>query len=212
MAREGSDARPVRRSDTGGDEVAPGEIATGETVAVFGGSFDPPHVVHTLVAAYVLSAHRVDRLLIIPAFRHPFAKRLAPYEQRVRMCELAMADIRRVEVSRLEQEIGGESLTVRTLQELKRRRSTANLRLVMGSDLLEETPRWHDFEQIERLAPPIVVARGGHAADGAAGPAFPEMSSTEIRRRLYEGMDTRGWLADAVSEHIARHELYREAP
>ena len=61
-----------------------------ETIAIFGGSFNPPHVAHVLAAAYVLSTAEIDRLLVVPTFRHPFAKALASYEDRVAMCSLAM--------------------------------------------------------------------------------------------------------------------------
>src|SRR5579872_1448859 len=56
------------------------------TVAVFGGSFNPPHVAHVLACALLLSVQQVDRVLVVPTFRHPFAKSLAAFEERLRMC------------------------------------------------------------------------------------------------------------------------------
>ncbi|HMI93798.1 MAG TPA: nicotinate (nicotinamide) nucleotide adenylyltransferase [Polyangiales bacterium] len=179
-----------------------------EVIAVYGGSFDPPHVAHTLVCAYVLSVHRVDRVLVVPAAQHPFDKPLAPFAQRIRMCELALRDLRRVELSSLEHELGGTSLTLRTLEALRGQRPDATLRLVIGSDLLAETPSWHRFERVVELAPLLVVPRAGYPVAGAA-PALPEVSSTEIRRRLRADLDTTGLLDPEVAAYAREQRLYR---
>ena len=63
-------------------------------VAIFGGSFNPPHVAHALAVVYALSVAPIDEVLVVPVFRHPFSKELAPFEDRVRMCELAAERIR----------------------------------------------------------------------------------------------------------------------
>ena len=200
------------------DRGAGGEPGVGETLAVFGGSFDPPHLGHALAALYVLSAYPVHRMLVIPAFRHPFAKPLASFEHRATMCELAMADVKRVEISRIEQQLGGDSLTLRTLQELGRRMPHNRLRLVIGSDLLREIPNWHSFERIAEIAPPIVLSRGGHPAPEAVGTApeavgavLPALSSSQVRQRINAGLSTEGWLCTAVARYIARHGLYRQS-
>jgi len=180
----------------------------GEVIAVYGGSFDPPHVAHTLVCAYVLAVQRVDRVLVVPAAQHPFDKPLAPFAQRMHMCELALRDLRRVELSSLEHELGGTSLTLRTLEALRARRPSATLRLVIGSDLLAETPSWHRFDRVVELAPLLVVPRAGYPVAGGE-PALPEVSSTEIRRRLRAGLDTTGLLDPEVAAYAAAHDLYR---
>jgi nicotinate-nucleotide adenylyltransferase len=178
-------------------------------VAVFGGSFNPPHLAHTLAAVYVLSAYRLERLLVVPTFHHPFAKSVESYEHRVRMCELAMADVKRAEVSRIEEDLGGESLTLKTLEELYRRFPQSRFRLVIGSDILAETPGWFRFDRIQEIAPPIILSRGGHASDAASGPSFPKISSSEIRRLLRERLSTQGLLSESVARYIEQHGLYR---
>ena len=75
-------------------------------VAVYGGSFNPPHLGHSLVAAYVLSAFDIERLLVIPTAAHPFDKQLAPFSDRMNMCKLAMRHLHRIEVSDIEAELG----------------------------------------------------------------------------------------------------------
>jgi nicotinate-nucleotide adenylyltransferase len=177
------------------------------TLAIYGGSFDPPHVAHTLVCAYVLAAYRIDRVLLVPTAQHPFDKQLAPFEHRVRMCELAMRDLRRVEICRIEEQLATPSLTLRTLEALQQRHPQARLRLVIGSDLLAETAAWHKFDQVAALAPPIVVQRAGHAGP-AAGPALPDISSTEVRRRLRAGESTEGLVDPQVADYARTHGLY----
>lgn len=176
------------------------------TLAVFGGSFDPPHLAHTLAVAFTLAAHPVDRVLVVPAFRHAFDKPLCPFEHRVKMCEIAMRDLARVEVSRIEAELGGTSRTLHTLEALQARYPDAALRLVLGSDLLAETAAWHAYDHITELAPPIVLGRPGSAPPDA--PVLPDLSSTEARRRLREGLPTEGLLDPLVAAYARTHALY----
>jgi nicotinate-nucleotide adenylyltransferase len=186
-------------------------VSESETIAVYGGSFNPPHVAHTLVVAYVLATQAVDRVLVVPTGDHPFGKPLAPFADRVRMCELAMQDLKRVEVSEIERELPTPSLTLRTLEALAMRYPDAHLRLVIGSDLLAETHGWHNFARIEALAPPIIVQRQGHQQPDAAAPALPAVSSTEVRRRLRCGESVTGLLAPAVAHYVATHALYQSS-
>jgi len=175
--------------------------------AVFGGSFDPPHLAHLLVAAYVLGAQPIERLLVTPTAAHPFGKRLASFEHRLRMCELAFAPLRQVELCAIEGQLPEPNLTLHTLQALAEQHRGVQLRFVLGSDLRAETAGWHDFTSICALAPPLWVARQGHP--GAAGePALPDISSSEIRRRLAAAEPTAGLLAHAVAEYIRAHGLY----
>lgn len=153
-------------------------------VAVFGGSFNPPHVAHVLACALVLSTEDVDRVLVVPTYRHPFAKSLAPFDDRVRMCELAMGWMPRVVVSCIEQDIGGESRTLRTLERLAADHADWRMRLVVGADVLAEAPRWYGFDAIAKIAPPIVLGRVG--VQGPA-PMLPEVSSTQVRDAMARG-------------------------
>ncbi len=173
--------------------------------AIFGGSFDPPHIGHVLAATWVRSATEVDRVIVVPTLEHPFGKRMAPYPHRRRMAELAFAPLSQVEVSDIEARLGGASYTVRTLEALKRAHPDVTLRLIIGSDLVEQVPSWREGPRIPALAPLLVVGRAGH---GAHQIAMPEVSSTEIRARLRAGEPVDGLVPRAVLEYLARTPLY----
>ena len=182
----------------------------GETVAIFGGSFNPPHVSHVLACALVRTSHDVDRVIVIPTFQHPFSKQLAPYEDRLAMCELALGWLPGVEVSRVEADLGGESRTLRTLQHLQSLHPTWKLRLVVGGDILLEAHKWHGWEEIKALAPPIVLGRAGVFAEGAPRALLPEISSSQIRDWIKNGEagELEQLLPTRVREFIREHHLY----
>jgi nicotinate-nucleotide adenylyltransferase len=172
-------------------------------VAVFGGSFNPPHVAHVLALSLVLATHEVDRILVIPTFEHPFAKPLAPYEERMRMCELAMGWLPKVAVSRIEEELGGQSKTLRTMEHLAKTQPTWKLRLIMGADLLAESPKWFGFDAIRAIAPPLVLGRAGVEMKNAPPPLLPAISSTDVRAKIAAGQ----WeeLAHLVPRDVLAH-------
>jgi len=186
-------------------------------VAIFGGSFNPPHVAHQLVALFVLETMPIDELWFVPTWRHPFAKHLARYEDRVAMCELAAAPLgARVRVSRIEEEVARApgfvaSRTFDTLQALAARHSGASFHLVIGADILGETDKWYRWDDVVALAPPIVVGRGGFPVPAGAivaGIEMPEVSSTEVRARLARGESALPLVPRSVLGYIAHRGLY----
>ena len=183
---------------------------SGRRLAVFGGSFNPPHVAHVLIATTVLATEPIDVLLVIPTFRHPFGKPLAPFEARLEMCRRAMADLSRVEISSLERDLGGDSYTVRTLEALAAREPDATLSLCIGVDILAERHLWHRADEVDRLARRIVIGRQGYDNPPEASPPLPAVSSTEIRERLATGQDVSRLVPRAVATYIAEQGLYRD--
>jgi nicotinate-nucleotide adenylyltransferase len=182
-------------------------------VAVFGGSFNPPHVAHVLAVTWVLSTQEVDRVLVVPAFQHPFSKSLAPFEERVAMCEAAMGWLPRVEISRVEEELGGESRTLRTLEHVAKAHPEYRMRLVIGADLLLESPKWFGFDAIAKLAPPLVLGRAGVTVPGGPAVVLPAVSSTEVRAKIAEGRwdELESLVPRSVLARIRAKGLYAEA-
>src|SRR5450432_2318149 len=112
-------------------------------IALYGGSFNPPHLAHQMAALYVLETAVVDEIWIIPAFRHAHGKTLAPFEDRLAMCELAALALGpRARVSDVERELGDESRTLRTVRRLQERFPAHAYSLVIGADLLPEVATW----------------------------------------------------------------------
>jgi nicotinate-nucleotide adenylyltransferase len=179
-------------------------------VAIYGGSFNPPHLAHQLAITCVLATARVDQLWMVPTFKHPFDKALAPFAHRARMCELAAAPFGegRVRVDRIEEELGGDSYTLRTVRALKERHPGHELALVIGADLVAERERWHGWPELRQLVPFIVVGRQGAPATG--GLELPAISSTLVRERLERGEPVDTLVAAPVIDYVAAHGLYRE--
>lgn len=178
-------------------------------IALFGGSFNPPHIAHSMVCLYVLETADIDKVLMVPTYQHAFDKELVDFEHRFAMCELvARLFGDRVEVSRVEEEMGGDSLTFNTISELQKRRPEASFRLVVGSDILDETHKWYRWDDIAEIAPPIVVGREGYRDGEIGGVLMPNFSSTEVRELLAGGQDAVPLLSRAVMDYIAERGLY----
>src|SRR4051812_30483853 len=106
-------------------------------VALFGGSFDPPHVGHVLAVSYALSVG-FDSVLVVPTFEHAFGKASSPFEHRVAMAQLAFAPLPAAVVSRIEETLPVPSRTLATIECLRARDPDEQLRLLIGADLLLE--------------------------------------------------------------------------
>jgi len=190
----------------------------GET-AVFGGSFDPPHLAHVMMAAIALSSHDVEKVLVVPCFHHRFGKHSAPYEHRVEMARRAFEIFGDgCTVSTVEEDLGGTSMTLHTLEELARRSPGATWRLLVGSDILSQKEQWHRFDEVERLAPLLVVGREGYPRPGSEAKRLmprhgwvelPDISSSEIRKLVSEGCAYAHLVPARVVEHIEEHGLYK---
>ena len=182
-------------------------------VAVFGGSFDPPHLGHILSVAWTISAGDVDEVWVIPTWKHAFGKEHgADFDARAAMCELAFAPFAGVSVSDVERRLGGVSRTLQTLEALATEHPDVELRLLIGADVLPTTDGWHRWDDIVRLAPPLVIGREGYPEPAECPVSIPNVSSTEVRVALEQSSDLSGLVPSAVVDYIHQRGLYREAP
>jgi nicotinate-nucleotide adenylyltransferase len=156
-------------------------------VALFGGSFDPPHVGHVLAAVYALSTGPFERVLVVPVLSHAFGKRLVAYEHRVAMTRLALEGIHGAEVSTIESHLGAPSRTLRTVQHLRSAHPEFRLRLLIGADVHLERHEWFGYDELEKLAPPFVLGRLGVENPDAPESVLPSVSSTTVRELLGKG-------------------------
>lgn len=176
-------------------------------VALFGGSFNPPHVAHQLVALYVLETQAVDELWLVPCFKHPFEKALEPFEDRLEMCRRAAQALGpRARVSDCEGRLGGESRTLRTVTALRAEHPGTEFSLIIGADLVGELDSWYGAEELKRLVRFIVVGRAGF--EGGEGPAMPAISSSEVRARLRQGQSVDALVPRSVLDYARERKLY----
>jgi nicotinate-nucleotide adenylyltransferase len=198
-------------------------------VGILGGSFDPPHTGHLLVAQDAHDALAVDRLLVIPAATQPLkGAGHATAHDRLAMARLAFADLPGIEVDPVEVDRGGISFMVDTVEHLRRRLPSAVLHLLVGEDVVPTLPRWRDADRLLAMVRLVILQRG---LEAGAGPAVPnrellpgvagavrlatrrvDVSSTEVRARVRDGRSIRGFVPDAVARYITDHALYQGEP
>jgi nicotinate-nucleotide adenylyltransferase len=179
-------------------------------VALLGGSFNPPHLGHLLAAHVVRALEPVDEVWFVPAAHHPFGKPLIDFSHRLAMCErMCRDDAGWLSASDIEASLGGHGYTVDTLRALHRRWPRRRWTLVVGSDIVSDLPRWHEVDEIRRLARILVLNRAGHPAPGAVGPPLAYVSSSEVRAALAAGRGGEGLVHREVLAYIERHRLYR---
>lgn len=179
-------------------------------IAIYGGSFDPPHLGHVLSVAWALSAGEVDSVWVVPTWKHAFDKdHGASFEERSVMCELAFRPFREVRILDIERRLGGVSRTLHTLEALQSEHSDAKFRLLVGADVLPSTQRWHRWDAIVQLAPPLVIGREGFPVPEGCPLSIPDISSTDIRDKLERGEDIGGIVPTAVEQHIRTSDLYQ---
>ena len=187
-------------------------------LGVLGGSFNPPHLGHLLIASDAFEALELDRLLIIPAYANPLKGASAPGASpadRLEMVRLAFAGDPRFEVSSMEMERGGLSFTVDTLETLAASYPGAELVLLVGIDSLATMEKWRQPERIRELARLTALLRGDEAKAAAERLGVEivttrriDVSSSEIRERLAAGRSIRGFVAESVEHYIAAAKPY----
>jgi len=192
-----------------------------QRLGVFGGTFDPPHRGHLSVAETARERLGLDRVLLVVA-NDPWKKSperaITPAADRLALVQALIrgADGRPrpgLEASDLEIRRGGPSYTVTTLRELAAEQPDAELFLIIGRDLVDDFPSWHESANIERLATIVVVDRPGYITDAKRGwkmlPVEPvDVSSTELRAQLRDGSDVSAYLTPEVVAEIRARQLY----
>ncbi len=193
-------------------------------IGIFGGSFDPPHVGHLLLAHDALDALHLDRLLVVPAGTQPLkGGSRASAQDRLAMVRACFDGMPGVEVDPVEIDRGGLSYMVDTVEHVARRWPSAELLLLLGADAAADLPAWRDPVRLLQLAQLVVAVRADGSASGAAEPwiEWPDIrppqrlasrrvdvSSSEIRSRIAAGRSIRGFVPEAVASHIAASGLY----
>ena len=195
-------------------------------VGILGGAFNPPHVGHLVCAQEALVQLRLDKVVFVPMGRAPHREieQDPGAEERVRMCEDAVAGDERFAVSRVEADRPGPSYTVDTLRELRDSAPDDDLFLILGGDQAAALPSWREPEKVLDLATVAAVDRTGWSREriavkiaslkGAERVVFFDMpridvSSTLVRHRAAAGKPVRYLVPGGVAEYLERKGLYR---
>jgi nicotinate-nucleotide adenylyltransferase len=181
--------------------------------AIFGGTFDPIHSAHLVVAREAADAFALDRVLLIPAANPPFKDAAAPYEDRYRMVELACAADPRFIPSRLEEGCG-KSYSILTIERVHAMDPSQAVFFVIGADAFADLCNWHRWQDVVAAVEFIVVTRPGHVYSAPPGArvhrletvALP-VSSSEIRQALARG-ESPPELPGKVLDYIRSRGLY----
>jgi nicotinate-nucleotide adenylyltransferase len=199
-----------------------------DQIGILGGTFNPPHLGHLVMAQEALDQLGLDRVVFMPVASPPHKEAgddPGP-GARLELCRLAVAADERMDVSSLEVDRGGASYTVDTLRELHDSQPEHELTFIVGGDMAQSLPTWREPEAILALARLAVAEREGVGRDDVLrrlepmrpgrGVVFFDMpridvSSSAIRRRVADGRPIRYLVPDAVAKAIADGSLYRQA-
>lgn len=193
-------------------------LPAGKRIGILGGTFNPPHVGHALLAHAMLATEPIDELWIIPVFEHPFGKGMVNFDSRVELCSRAFGKLGdNVKIIEIERVLPKPSYTVQTLSALHAVRPGILPTLIIGSDIVPELPRWNSPEKLPTLSNVLVVPRQGApllkkpndlALKIYRGFRLPKVSSTAIKSALKSGESVEGLLDLEVLNYIEAQGLY----
>jgi len=199
-------------------------------IGILGGTFNPLHMGHLIMAEEVCKHHHLSKVIFIPAYipPHKYVDDLTDARHRFQMVKEAINENDKFEVSDLEIKREGKSYTIDTVQEiLKHYGEECEVFLIMGADSLNELELWKDIKKLSQLCHFVIVNRSGFSTD--ASPRLAELigddvisdieelrieiepvgiSSTGIRKRLKDGTEIKGLVPECVEEYIRAHGLY----
>lgn len=189
-------------------------------IGILGGTFNPIHLGHLLIAQDAVEAAKLDRVLFIPSATPPHKVLAGDISavHRLRMVELAIAGDKRFRVDDLEIRRGGKSYSVDTLTELRRRHPRTDFHFIIGADSLDELHLWKDAPRLVKLCQFIAVTRPGYKGKPARIPGLryrlldthpSDIASRDIRDRAGRGKSIRYLVPDAVVGYIRAQKLYQ---
>jgi len=181
-------------------------------IGIYGGTFDPVHHGHLILAHQALEEFKLDRLVFVPAAESPFKihNHTAPATDRLAMLQLAIKGEDRFEVDPIEIERGGVSYSIDTVKMFRSRDPEAELFFLVGEDNAYRLTDWHRFEELKKMVGFVVLSR----SEDFQSPEYPvvqrriEISSTEIRNRVANGESITYLVPESVKRYIEQHQLY----
>jgi nicotinate-nucleotide adenylyltransferase len=183
-------------------------------IAIYGGTFDPVHHAHLILARQAIETLGLEKVILVPAAISPL-KKAAPVandDVRLAMLRAAIKSQPEFEVDECELLRPPPSYTIDTVEEIRRREGDAALYCLIGEDNVEQLPQWHRFNELEKLVRFVVLDRTGKQPTHSYQLIHRriDISATEIRRRVAQHESIRYLVTESVEEIIQREKLYRE--
>ena len=183
-------------------------------IAIYGGTFDPVHHAHLILARQAIETLGLDKVILVPAATSPLKKAapVASGEVRLAMLRAGIKGEPEFEVNECELLRPPPSFTIDTVEEIRRSECDASIYCLIGEDNIEHLPRWHRFAELERMVRFVVLDRSGKQPSHSYQLIHRriDISATEIRRRVAENESIRYLVPDSVQEIIHHEQLYRE--
>lgn len=176
-------------------------------VGLFGGSFNPPHIGHMMACYHILETTDIDKIWLMPCYKHAFSKELIDFSLRVKMCEIGASIFgSKVLVSTIENEFKDKNYTIDTVSYLKKEYPHIEFVLIVGSDLIAEIEKWKDYKKLEKIVEFYVLDRTKKEDSSFI---FPNISSTMIRTNVSQNKPIDGLVPKKVVEFIKEMKLFR---
>lgn len=194
-----------------------------KTIGFYGGTFDPIHFGHINLAVQLLEMHHLDEVLFCPAYCSPFKTAKPPHvspQHRLEMLRIALDGIPHFRISSYEIDRNDPSFTIDTLRAIKGEfKSDVKFRLLLSEEAATQFDQWKDFQELIRLAPPLIGTRSSNAEKGGLSASLRsgftqtkvfEISSTDIRERLKKGLYCGHLVPAKVLDYIEANHLYKK--
>ena len=186
-------------------------------IGILGGTFNPIHIGHLMIAQMVLEKFGLDKVIFIPSYLppHKSGRNLIAAEHRLRMVRLVVRGNRYFEVSSFEITKGGKSYSVDTIRHLRRHYPGAKLFFIIGSDHIAKLHTWRNIQEVVKMVSFVAVYRPGFKTIRSKIPIksmiIPGVhtSSSDIRRRLVTGKTVKHLIPENVLRYIRKYKLYR---
>lgn len=173
------------------------EVKLSSSVGILGGSFDPPHLGHEMLALAALATTPIDRLWVVPCADHAFQKSLTPFKSRYEMCLLAFDKIKNISVLDIENLLPKPNYSIHTVRKILELRPDLKLSLIMGSDLMQDFDQWNNAEELRALCQLCVFDRSK---------ILPDARSSEIKQLIKTGDFSN--LDSQIQNYILKNRLY----
>jgi nicotinate-nucleotide adenylyltransferase len=183
-------------------------------IAIYGGTFDPVHHAHLILAREAIETVGLEKVILVPAAISPLKKAapVASGEVRLAMLQAAIKGEPGFELDECELRRSPPSYTIGTVEEIRRRERDAVIYCLIGEDNVEQLPLWHRFAELEKMVRFVVLDRSGKQPTHSYKVISRriDISATEIRRRVAQSESIRYLVPESVEEIIHRERLYRE--